>query len=110
MPGENLTREEARERAGLISVESYDVALDVRSATDPDDPCFRSVTSVRFRCARPGAATFADLLAPRVNAVTLNGRELDPAAVFDGTRVAAGGAGGVQRADGGRLLRLQPHR
>ncbi|MDI5964753.1 aminopeptidase N [Streptantibioticus silvisoli] len=91
MPGENLTREEARERAGLIAVDSYDVALDLRSATDPDEPAFRSVTTIRFRCARPGASCFVDLLAPRVNAVLLNGRPLDPAEVFDGSRVALEG-------------------
>jgi aminopeptidase N len=91
MPGENLTREEARERAGLITVEGYEVALDLRSATVPDEPAFRSVTTIRFRCGRPGAATFVDLLAPAVRSVVLNGRELDPAAVFDGTRIAIDG-------------------
>ncbi|MFD9489396.1 aminopeptidase N [Streptomyces sp. NPDC059991] len=91
MPGENLSRDEARERADLLSVDGYDVALDLRSAIGdaPDGPrTFRSVTTIRFRCARPGAESFADLVAPSVNAVTLNGKPLDPAAVFDGTRVA----------------------
>ncbi len=45
------------------------------------------MTTIRFRCARPGAATFVDLLAPAVDTVVLNGRELDPAVVFDGTRI-----------------------
>ncbi|OKI04645.1 aminopeptidase N [Streptomyces sp. CB02923] len=90
MPGENLTRDEARERAGLLSVDGYDVALDLRSAVGEGEAArtFRSRTTVRFRCAEPGAASFADLVAPSVAAVTLNGRELDPAEVFDGTRVA----------------------
>ncbi|ARZ70096.1 aminopeptidase N [Streptomyces albireticuli] len=90
MPGENLTREEARERARLLAVDAYDVALDLRSAVGagPEPRTFRSVTTIRFRCAEPGAATFADLIAPSVTAVTLNGRELDPAAVFDGARLA----------------------
>ncbi|MDJ0463594.1 aminopeptidase N [Streptomyces sp. H27-C3] len=91
MPGENLSRDEARERAELLSVDGYEVALDLRSALGEagEGPrTFRSVTTVRFRSARPGAATFADLLAPSVTAVTLNGRELDPAVVFDGSRVA----------------------
>ncbi|MEV5592534.1 aminopeptidase N [Streptomyces sp. NPDC052496] len=93
MPGENLTRDEARERAGLLSVDGYDVALDLRSAVGEGEAArtFRSRTTVRFRCAAPGAATFADLVAPAVTAVTLNGRELDPAEVFDGTRVALAG-------------------
>ncbi|MFG2892840.1 aminopeptidase N [Streptomyces sp. NPDC048248] len=93
MPGENLSRDEARERGRLLSVDGYDVALDVRSAVDSglDAATFRSRTTVRFRCAEPGASTFADLLAPSVASVTLNGRELDPAAVFDGTRIALEG-------------------
>ncbi|MGW7289158.1 aminopeptidase N [Streptomyces sp. NPDC054847] len=93
MPGENLSRDEARSRAGLVSVDGYEVALDVRSAVgEPEDASgprtFRSVTTIRFRVNEPGASTFVDLLAPSVTAVTLNGRELDPATVFDGSRIA----------------------
>ncbi|WP_274915694.1 aminopeptidase N [Streptomyces sp. WZ-12] len=90
MPGENLSREEARERGRLLTVEGYHVALDVRSAvaSGTDAATFRSRTTIRFRCAEPGATSFADLLAPSVASVTLNGRELDPAEVFDGTRIA----------------------
>ncbi|WP_149182396.1 aminopeptidase N [Streptomyces sp. TRM49041] len=94
MPGENLSRDEARERAALLSVDGYEVALDLRSATgesEAEQRTFRSVTAIRFRCATPGASTFADLVAPSVTAVTLNGRELDPAAVFDGARIALDG-------------------
>ncbi|WP_432133031.1 aminopeptidase N [Streptomyces sp. bgisy154] len=94
MPGENLSRDEARERAALLSVDGYDVSLDVRSAVGdaPSDAAaeprtFRSVTTIRFRCNEPGASTFADLVAPRVTAVSLNGRDLDPSEVFDGTRI-----------------------
>ncbi|MFE3739086.1 aminopeptidase N [Streptomyces sp. NPDC059134] len=92
MPGENLSRDEARERADLLSVDGYEVALDLRSAVgeaDGDAPrTFRSVTTIRFRCAEPGASSFADLIAPGVTSVTLNGLDLDPAAVFDGKRIA----------------------
>ncbi|MEW2414940.1 aminopeptidase N [Streptomyces sp. NPDC046866] len=96
MPGENLSRDEARERAELLSVDGYEVVLDLRSAVDEAEPAegprtFRSVTTIRFRAAAPGASTFADLIAPSVNSVTLNGRELDPAAVFDGARIALDG-------------------
>ncbi|MEU4656703.1 aminopeptidase N [Streptomyces sp. NPDC023723] len=91
MPGENLSRDEARERAALLSVDGYEVSLDVRSAIgghDGDGPrTFRSVTTVRFRCNEPGAASFADLIAPGVTAVSLNGRDLDPSEVFDGSRI-----------------------
>ena len=91
MPGENLTREEARQRAALVTVEGYDVSLDLRSATQPRETTFRSVTTIRFRCARPGAATFVDLVAPAVDAVVLNGRRLDPSEVFDGARITLDG-------------------
>ncbi|MGW2837913.1 aminopeptidase N [Streptomyces sp. NPDC001493] len=96
MPGENLSREEARERAELLTVDGYEIALDLRSAVGGAEEegaprTFRSVTTIRFRSARAGASTFADLIAPGVDAVTLNGTALDPAAVFDGTRVALDG-------------------
>ena len=96
MPGSNLTRDEARERARILSVDSYDVQLDLRSAVRPvadgeGAGRFGSRTLLRFRCSEPGADSFADLLAPAVTRVVLNGAELDPAAVFDGSRVALPG-------------------
>ncbi|CAM5695211.1 Aminopeptidase N OS=Streptomyces fumanus OX=67302 GN=GCM10018772_04220 PE=3 SV=1 [Streptomyces fumanus] len=91
MPGENLSRDEARERAALLSVDGYEVSLDVRSAVGEHagsgPRTFRSVTTIRFRCNEPGASSFADLIAPSVTAVSLNGRDLDPSEVFDGSRI-----------------------
>jgi aminopeptidase N len=91
VPGENLSRDEARERAALLSVDGYEVSLDLRSAVGEDrgdgPRTFRSVTTVRFRCNEPGASSFADLIAPSVTAVSLNGRDLDPGEVFDGCRI-----------------------
>ncbi|MGW3119042.1 aminopeptidase N [Streptomyces sp. NPDC001107] len=91
MPGENLTRDEARERAALLSVDGYDVSLDLRTAVGEESGegprTFRSVTTIRFRSNEPGAATFADLIAPSVTSVSLNGRDLDPGQVFDGSRI-----------------------
>ncbi|MCX5420832.1 aminopeptidase N [Streptomyces sp. NBC_00078] len=91
MPGENLTRDEARERAALLSVDGYDVSLDLRTAVgdvaEEGRRTFRSVTTIRFRSNEAGASTFADLIAPSVTAVSLNGRDLDPGAVFDGSRI-----------------------
>lgn len=83
MPGENLTRAEARERASVVTTHSYDVALDL--TTGPER--FRVTTTVRFS-GTPGASTFIDLIAAEVFSVTLNGRELDPATVFAESRVA----------------------
>lgn len=98
MAGENLTRDEARDRARLLSVEAYDVSLDLRSAarsaadgTSGPGTTFRSVTTIRFRCAEPGADSFADLLAPAVRAITLNGRAVEPGTAFDGSRIALSG-------------------
>ncbi|WP_167455479.1 aminopeptidase N [Streptomyces tirandamycinicus] len=95
MPGVNLSRDEARARAELLSVDGYEVFLDLRSATAEGEEAqprtFRSVTTIRFRRTGEGDSTFADLVAPSVNAVTLNGRELDPAEVFDGSRIALNG-------------------
>ncbi|MEU6676044.1 aminopeptidase N [Streptomyces sp. NPDC046853] len=90
MPGENLSRDEAQERAALLSVDGYEVFLDLRSAiggSDQEPRTFRSVTTIRFRSAEPGAASFADLIAPSVTAVSLNGKDLDPSEVFDGARI-----------------------
>ncbi|PZR55193.1 aminopeptidase N [Xylanimonas oleitrophica] len=87
MPGENLTRAEATERADVVTaVESYAIALDL--TTGPTT--FASTTTIRFS-AREGASTFLDLVAPAVRSVTLNGRELDPAAVFADSRIALEG-------------------
>ncbi len=83
MPGMNLTRDEARERASHLRVTSYDVSLDVTG----DDATFTSRTLVRFASSRPSAGTFVDLVAPQVRRVVLNDRELDAAEVADGVRV-----------------------
>ncbi len=84
MPGMNLTRDEAQGRARVVSVESYDVALDPTTG----DETFRSTTVVRFTATDPGSPTFIDLVAAAVGEIELNGRPLDPGKVFDGTRIA----------------------
>ena len=84
MPGKNLTRDEATARAAVIAVDHYDVTLDLTTS----DTTFRSTTTVTFTSAEPGTATFIDLIAPSVQAITLNGEPLDPATHFDGVRVA----------------------
>ncbi len=85
----NLTRAEAQERSRLLTVESYQVQLDLTGGPD----AFGSVTTVSFGCARPGAATFIDLTAPAVSEITLNGQPV-PAAAFDGNRIALHGLAG----------------
>ncbi|MET0783593.1 MAG: aminopeptidase N, partial [Leifsonia flava] len=86
MPGENLTRIEAEERAGIVAVDSYDVTLDLTTG----DETFRSETTVRFS-ATEGASTFIDAITRTVHSVTLNGTALDPATVSDGVRIQLDG-------------------
>jgi aminopeptidase N len=70
----NLTRDEARDRARLLTVESYNVDLDL--TTGPET--FVSDTTIRFGCADPSSSTFVDLHGAKVREVTLNGQTLDP--------------------------------
>ncbi|BCL20482.1 aminopeptidase N [Streptomyces tuirus] len=90
MPGTNLTREEAQRRAQLLTVESYEIELDLSGAQEGGT--YRSVTTVRFDVTDGnGAESFIDLVAPAVHEVTLNGDSLDPAEVFADSRIALPG-------------------
>ncbi|MGH3206776.1 MAG: aminopeptidase N [Trebonia sp.] len=82
----NLTRDEARTRAGLIGVVAYRVHLDLTGG----DTTFRSRSNIEFDCAQAGASTFVNLAAPEVHSITLNGAPVSPAA-FDGERIAIDG-------------------
>ncbi|AWB89502.1 aminopeptidase N [Homoserinimonas hongtaonis] len=81
MPGDNLTRLEAQERSALVSVESYDVTLDVTTG----DETFLSTTVVTF-AATAGASTFIDAITRTVRSITLNGAEMATSAA-DGLRI-----------------------
>ncbi|WP_330330439.1 aminopeptidase N [Streptomyces sp. NBC_00536] len=89
MPGTNLTREEAQQRAKLLTVDSYEIDLDLSGAQEGGT--FRSATTVRFEAAEAGAETFIDLVAPSVREVVLNGTALDAASVFEDSRIALPG-------------------
>ncbi|NQX27598.1 aminopeptidase N [Microbacteriaceae bacterium VKM Ac-2854] len=86
MPGDNLTRVEAQERASIVAVESYEIALDLTQGAET----FLSTTTVRFG-ATAGASTFIDAITKNVRSVTLNGVDLDPAAVSDNVRIQLDG-------------------
>ncbi|MFD6972800.1 aminopeptidase N [Streptomyces sp. NPDC059949] len=86
MPGTNLTREEAQQRAKLLTVDSYEIELDLSGAQAGGT--YPSVTTVRFQSAEAGAGTFIDLVAPAVHEVVLNGKSLDVAEVFRDSRIA----------------------
>ena len=94
MPGTNLTRDEAQQRARLLTVDAYEIDLDLSGAQEGGT--YRSVTTVRFDAAEAGAESFIDLVAPTVHEVVLNGRALDPAEVFEDSHIALAGlrAGG----------------
>lgn len=83
MPGENLTRKEAQERASLINVDSYEVELDLTQGAE----LFGSTTRVRFTCVDPGKNTFIDAITGAVHSIVLNGEVLDPAKYSDGVRI-----------------------
>jgi aminopeptidase N len=84
----NLTRDEAKERAGLITVGAYQVDLDLTGG----DTTFRSVARVAFDCVRPGASTFINLAGAEVRSVTLNGAPVSLDA-YDGERIVLAGLG-----------------
>ncbi|MCW6008029.1 aminopeptidase N [Micromonospora sp. CPCC 205371] len=81
----SLTRAEAAERADLLTVESYEIDLDLTG-----DGGFRSTTTIRFRAARPDAGTFVEIKANTLVAATLNGAALAPA-IVDGNRLPLAG-------------------
>lgn len=83
MPGYNLTRIEAAARAELITVHGYDITLDLRAESET----FDSLTRIEFACSVPGAGTFLDYIAESVRKVELNGVELNPAEVFEDSRI-----------------------
>ncbi|HET6626737.1 MAG TPA: aminopeptidase N [Nocardioidaceae bacterium] len=93
MPGTNLTRDEARARADILSVDSYNVDLDLTRSIEPDkaETRFVSETVIRFACSQPGAATFADLVGATIHELTLNGKPLDPATVYRDHRIQLDG-------------------
>jgi len=73
----NLTRDQAAERAALITVDSYRIDLDLTDGNGgPGERVFRSITTAEFT-ALPGADTVIDIAADKIHRATLNGRELD---------------------------------
>jgi aminopeptidase N len=86
----NLTRNEARDRAQLLEIESYRIELDLTGGKTT----FRSETTVAFRAASPGASSFIDLTAPGVPDITLNGSPVSPEN-FTGDRIILDGLASV---------------
>ncbi|GGR52628.1 aminopeptidase N [Nocardioides luteus] len=76
----SLTQEEAATRAATITVDRYDIALDMTGLLEGET--LSSVSTITFS-ARPGSSTFVDCVAD-VSAATLNGAELDLATISAG--------------------------
>lgn len=83
----NLTRDQAAERAALVTVDSYRIALDLTDANGkPSERTFRSVTTVEFE-ALAGADTYIDLAAERVRSAVLNGVDIDVSGYDESTGI-----------------------
>ena len=88
MPAPNLTRDQAQQRAELLEVESYDIALDLTDGNGgPGERTFDSKTTIRFAAAEPGASSFVDIVAGAVRNATLNGTALDVSGYTEETGV-----------------------
>ncbi|QHE68838.1 aminopeptidase N [Rhodococcus sp. WAY2] len=84
----NLTREQAAERARLLTVDNYLIELDLTDgAGKPGVETFSSRTTVTFG-AVAGTSTFIDIVAARVHSATLNGSPVDVADYDEATGIA----------------------
>jgi aminopeptidase N len=77
----SLTRDEAARRSALLTVERYDVHVDLRGLYDGE--IWAATSTITFTCREPGAETFVDC-GGRVVSATLNGETLDPASADRG--------------------------
>ena len=82
MPGLNLSRNEAKDRAEHLYVNSYAVTLDVTKGEET----FYSKSEVSFTCNKPGYSTFIDAVGRSVISATLNGAAVD-VSKFDGESI-----------------------
>jgi len=73
LPGLNSTRAEAQARADHLSVQSYQVNLDLTAG----DEFFTSETTVKFTCNKPGYESFIDAVGKSVISATLNGQAVE---------------------------------
>jgi aminopeptidase N len=89
VPAPNLTREQAQQRAGLLSVSTYDIELDLTDGRGgPGEGTFGSKTTIRFSARRPGQSSWVDIVAEGVREATLNGRQLDVSAYTEDEGIA----------------------
>jgi aminopeptidase N len=82
VPGLNLSRTEAKDRAEHLYVNSYAVTLDVTKGEET----FYSKSEVSFTCNKPGYSTCIDAVGRSVISATLNGAAVD-VSNFDGESI-----------------------
>ena len=83
----NLTRDQAVERAALVTVDTYRIDIDVTDGGgQPGERTFRSTTTVEFD-ALPGADTYIDLAADTVHSAVLNDRPIDVSGYDESTGI-----------------------
>lgn len=82
MPGVNLSQIEAEERSKHLSVNSYDVTIEIIPGADT----FHSKSIVHFSCNSLGYSTFIDAPSRKIISATLNGAPVDTS-TFDGETV-----------------------
>ena len=82
VPGLNLSRTEAKDRADHLYVKSYAVTLDVTKGEET----FYAKSEVSFTCNEPGYSTFIDAVGRKVISATLNGAPVDTSN-FDGESI-----------------------
>jgi aminopeptidase N len=76
----SLTHAEAVARATAIRVDAYDIDLDLTRG----DRAYASTTKIDFTCTRPDGGTFLDVKPDTLISLSLDGVDLDPAALADG--------------------------
>src|SRR5262245_46828523 len=84
----SLTHVEAAARSALLDVHDYAIDLDLAAAADSVE--FGCTVTITFGCREPGSVTFVELKPSQLDAATLNGVALDPAALVD-NRLALSG-------------------
>ncbi len=106
----NLTREQAVERAALVTVDNYRIALDLTDGEGkPGERTFRSVTTVEFD-ALAGADTYIDIAADTIRSAILNGRDIDVSGYDESTGIPLTGLAEHNVLDRRRRLPVLQHR
>ncbi|MGH7290862.1 MAG: aminopeptidase N, partial [Myxococcota bacterium] len=87
----NLTRDQAAERAALVTIDNYRIVLDLTDGSGaPGEHTFRSTTTVTFD-ALAGSDTVIDIAADSVRSATLNGVDIDVSGYDESTGVPLAG-------------------